>query len=312
LPIQPFTSSCKADEQISAVDETKIGQAALTFVQDALGENPSAAYSAFTAEAKDKVPLPQFVSALQSAIKPTGPYKDLRIVGTYLAQVTGGGREQRVVCGNLSRPESWVAVNVKPGPAEAHVVIEAHTTNNSEVFVVWLLPEQGNWRVQYVHFALSGVVGKSPADLRKIAEAEQQKQHNLNAFLLFATALQLTDRGPYFQLGIRPDIEKDLSEIKKPEFLVGQPPFIWNVGTAGSFKLLNVGLIGVGGKIYLQVDHRAAPWTDDKDVVKSNRSLIAALDSRYPEYREAFAGIVVRAHEDGTNRTYGTVDENKN
>jgi hypothetical protein len=257
--IQPFTSSCKANQQISVNDRNRIEPAALTFVQDALSQDPSAAYSAFAAAAKENVPLPQFVSTLQSLIKPKRTFKDLRIAETHLAEVTGGSRDQRVVCGNRSSREGCVAVSVKPGPAEVQVVAAAHTTNNSEVFVVWLVPKQRDRHVQYVHYARSGMAGKSSADRSKLAAVERQKQHNLNAFLLAATALRLADRGPYFELGVRPEIEKSLSEIEKPDFLVGQPPFVSSLGTAATFKFLSVGLSGVGGKVYLQIDHQVAP-----------------------------------------------------
>ena len=212
LPLQPFASSCKANEEISTKDRAAVSQVALKFVQDALGPDPSVAYSSFTADAKASVPLEQFVSGFQNGIKPMGPFKDLRAAESYIAKVTGGTQEQRVVCGNLSSPEGWVAVNAKPGPAEAHVIIEGQTVNNTIVFVVWLIPEQGNWHVQYVHFATARMVGKSASDLRRIAEVEKQKQQNLNALILYATALQLADRGPFLQLGIRPEIEKEIGD----------------------------------------------------------------------------------------------------
>ena len=310
LPLQPFSSGCKANEEIPTKDRGTVSQVALKFVQDALGPNPSAAYATFTADAKGSVPLNQFVSGFQNGIKPMGPFKDLRVAESYVAKVTGGSQEQRVVCGNLSSPEGWVAVNAKPGPAEAHVIVEGDTVNNTMAFVVWLIPEQGNWRIQYVHFATVQMVGKSASNLQRSAEVEKQSQHNFNAFILYTTALQLTDRGPFFQLGIRPEIEKEIGETKRPENLQGQPPFTWNLAKS-TFKVLNVGPIGINGKIYLLIDHETAPWAEDKEADRKNRDLIAGFAGAYPEYKDAFAGLVVRAHERGGNRGFGTVDENQ-
>jgi hypothetical protein len=310
LPLQPFTSSCKANEEISTNDLRTIGQVALKFVQDALGPDPSTAYATFTADAKATVPLEQFVSGFQSGIKPMGPFKGMRVAESYVAKVTGGSHEQRVVCGNLSSPETWVAVNAKPGPGEAHVIVEGDTVSNTMVFVVWLIPEQGNWHVQYLHYATEKMVGKSSDDLRRIAETEKQKQHNFNAFILYTTALQLADRGPFFQLGIRPEIEKEIGETKKPENLAGQLPFTWTFGKS-TFKVLNVGPIGLSGKIYLIIDHEIEPWAEDKVADRKNHDLITAFAGAYPQYKDVFAGLVVRAHEHGGNRGFGTVDENQ-
>jgi hypothetical protein len=306
--IQPFVASCATDGEIPSKEREAVNQVALQFVQNAVGPVPSAAYATFSAEAKETVPSEQFVAGFQNQIKPMGPFKNVRVAHSYIAKLTGGTHEQRVLCGNIS--SGWVAVNARPGPAEAHVIVETQTVNNTVVFVVWLIVEQGSWRVQYVHFATAEMVGKSAGDLQKTAQAENHAGHDFNAFILYAAALQLTDRGPFFQLGIRPEIESALGSLKRPGLLDGQPPFSWKFGTS-TFRVLNVGPIGVGGKIYLVVDQEVESWVDDKEVDKKNRELITAFGGAYPEYRDAFAGLVVRAHERGGSRGFGTVDDNQ-
>jgi hypothetical protein len=307
---QLFRTSCKADDEVPPQDRESIGQVALKFVEDALGPNTSSAYAAFTANAKESVPLEQFVSGFQNTIKPMGPFKNLRVAHTYLPKLTGGTQEQRVVCGNFSSPEGWVAVNAKPGPVEAYAIVEGDTVNNTSAFIIWLLPEQGNWRVQYVHFATITMVGKSADDLQKIAAGENAKQHTFNAFILYSAALQLADRGPFFQLGTKPEIEKAIGNVPRPPTLQGQAPFVWHFDKS-TFTVLNVGPIGIGGKIYLLIDHEVKPWAEDEEADRENRNLITAFAKAYPEYKEAFAGLIVRAHERGSNRGFGSVEENQ-
>jgi hypothetical protein len=307
--LQPLISSCKSDGEISANDLAAVDKVAIEFVQNALGPNPETAYSTFTAEAKGSVNSEKFVAMFKQGVQPNGPYKNLRVAHTYLAKVTGGTREQRVVCGNLSRPEGWVAVNAKPGPAQAHVIVEAQTLNNTWAFVTWLLPEQGIWHVQYTQATVTAMVGKNADDLQQTAESELHENHNFNAYILYAAASQLAARGPFFQLGIQPEIQKSLESLKPPPTLQGQPPFEWQLGKS-VFKVLNVGPIGVSQKIYLKIDYEIPPWADDKDADKKNHELISAFSNAYPEYKHAFAGLVVTAHERGGNRGYGTVSEN--
>jgi hypothetical protein len=306
--IQPFAGSCKTDSEISAKDLAAVDKAAIGFVQDALGPNPAAAYSNFTAEAKQNVNSEKFVSVFKQGVQPMGPFKNLRVAHTYLAQVTGGSEEQRVVCGNLSSPETWVAVNAKPGPAQAHVIVEAQTLNNSWAFVLWLLPEEGNWHIQYSQAMATAMVGKTAEDLQRMAESEMHENHDFNAYILYTTALQLAARGPFLQLGIQPEIQKGLESLKPPPVLQGRLPFDWQLGQA-SFKILNVGPIGVGQKIYLQIDQEIEPWADNNDADKKNHELISAFSKSFPEYKHAFAGLVARAHERGGNRLFGTVSE---
>ena len=307
--LQPFLATCKTDGEISGNDLAAVDKVAVDFVQNALGPNPEVAYSMFTADAKGNVTSEQFVAAFKQGIQRNGPFKDLRAVHTYFPQVIGGTQEQRVVCGNLSSPEGWVAVNTKPGHTQAHVIVEAQTLNNTWAFVTWLLQEQGNWHIQYAQTTVVAMVGKNAETLQLMAESEMHENHNFNSSILYAAASQLAARGPFLQLGIQPEIQKSLETLKRPPILQGQPPFNWQLGNL-SFRVLNVGPVGVGQSIYLKIDHEIEPWANDKDADKQNHELISAFSSSYPEYKRAFAGLVVTAHERGGIRGYGTVSEN--
>jgi hypothetical protein len=308
--IYPFTTSCGTDNEISVKDRLAADQVAMEFVQDTLGPKPETAYAAFTDETKTNVSFEQFAALVKQTIQPMAPFKDLHVAHTYLAKVTGGTQAQRVVCGNLASPESWVAVTAKRGPAQAHVIVEAQTLNNTWVFVIWLMPEQGSWRVEYLQATISAMVGKTAEDLWHLADSEEQKNHNLNAYILYATAMQLSARGANFQLGIQPEIEKEFKNLHPPSNVQPPPPFIWQFGQS-TFKVLNVGPIGIGGKIYLQIDHELEPWATDKDADRKNHELISAFAGAYPEYKDAFSGLVVRAHERGGTRGFTTVSENE-
>jgi len=308
--LHPFTSTCGMDNTISPKEREAIDQAALEFVQNALGPNPMVAYAAYTAQVKASISSEKFVAMFQQGVQQMGPFKDLHVTHTYLAEVTGGSQAESVVCGNLSSPEGWVAIIVNPGPAQAYVIVEGQTVNNTWVFVTWLAQEQGKWRIQHIQVATATMVGKSAQDLQKIADAEKQKHHNWNAYILYTAALQLAARGPNFQLGIQPEIQKGMGDLQIPHHLQGQPPFTWEFGRS-SFKVLNVGPIGVGGKIYLQIDHEIDPWAKNTDADNKNHELISVFAKTYPEYKDAFAGLVVRAHERGGSRGFGTVEENE-
>lgn len=309
-PVQLSAATCRSDDEIPEKDRDAVDGAAMRFVRNALGAHPEAAYSAYTPEAKSSVSSEQFVAGVQQYLQRMAPFRNLHITHRYLARVSGGNQQQNVMCGNLSNANSRVAVAVKPGPAQAYVVMEAETLNNSWAFVVWLLPEQADWQVQFFQPTISAMVGKDAADLEKMAASEKQKGHNLNSSILLVAAMQLAGRGPFLQLGIQQEIQEELRNAQVPRDLQGPPPFNWRFGSA-AFKVLNIGPIGVGGKIYLNIDHEIEPWNDDKVADKKNHELIEDFAKAYPEYKSAFAGLVVRAHERGGNRGFGTVSENE-
>jgi hypothetical protein len=100
-----------------------------------------------------------------------------------------------------------------------------------------------------------------------------------------------------------------MRSVARPRILEGSAPFTWSFDQS-TFKVMNVGPIGVAGKIYLLVDHEIEPWSQDKVADGKNRDLIAGLNRAVEEYKEAFDGLVVRAHERGGSRGFGTVQEN--
>lgn len=305
----PIVTSCKTDLEVPTNDLASINRVATKFVEDTLGPTPSAAYTTLTADTKAGISVEEFVSGFQGPIRARGPLTNVHVAHTYLAEARGGIQEQRVVCGDLSRPEAWVTVAAKPGITEADVIVEGEAVNNTHAVVLRLRPDAENWRVQSVHLATVGMARKSAEDLWRIAEAEHQKQHSFNALIFYTAAMQLADRGPFLQLGVHAEIEKGMSHVAKPPILEGSLPFSWTFGDS-TFKVTNVGPIGVAGKIYLVVDHQIEPWSEDNLADRKNRDLIAALNKAVEEYKEAFAGIVVRAHERGGNRGFGTVHEN--
>ncbi len=307
--LQPFVAGCKTDSEIPENELAAVDKVAIDFVQNALSPNPEAAYSMFTVDAKSNVSSEKFVAAFKQGVQPNGPFKELRAAHTYVAHITGGTQAQRVVCGNLAKPEGWVAVNAKPGQSQAHVIVEAQTLNNTWAFVTWVLREEGIWHVQYTQATVTAMVGKNSEDLQRLAESELRENHNFNAYILYAAASQLAARGPFLQLGIQPEIQKTLASLEPPTILQGPTPFKWSLGKL-SYKVLNVGPIGVSQKIYLKIDHEIEPWAKDQDADKTNHELISAFAASYPEYKHAFAGLVVRAHERGGMRGYGTVSEN--
>src|ERR1035438_5167248 len=97
--IVPFVSTCAADSEISQEERAALDEAAMQFVQTILGSNPTTAYSSFTVGAKQNVSLENFRALIQRSIQPMAPFTNSHVVHTYLATVTGGTQDQRVVCG---------------------------------------------------------------------------------------------------------------------------------------------------------------------------------------------------------------------
>jgi hypothetical protein len=130
----------------------------------------------------------------------------------------------------------------------------------------------------------------------------------LDAALLYAAGAQVANRGPNFQMGVTQFFSQDAAKLALPSEIQGPPPFTWKNG-ATTYKVVNLGPIAVGGKIYVMIIHEVSPWRSDEQVDGWNKELLSFFKKRFPEYSHAFAGLVARALEHGTNRGYGTLEE---
>ena len=306
---QVVLASCATDNEITADKRAAIETTALGFVNNMVGSKATAAYEALTADAKQAVPFDQFAGFVRQAIAPMSPFTDVHVSHTYVIKAASGGANTRIICGNLGRPEDWVAVSAKPGAETAYAVVDAQTKNNGFTFTLWLVADQ-NWRVEYFNMTVSSIAGKTAQDIWQLARAEQNSRHLFNAAALYATANRLASRGPNFQLGIDPEIKKEMARLQVPRELQGNPPVAWKLGD-DSFKILYVGPIGVGGKIYLSITQEIAPWSADQDADQQNSVLITEFIRSFPEYSNVFAGLVVGASEAGGHRLFTTVYESK-
>jgi hypothetical protein len=88
----------------------------------------------------------------------------------------------------------------------------------------------------------------------------------------------------------------------------GQAPFTWQLG-GESFRILRLGPIGVGGKVYLIITQELSPWPQDSGADLKNRQSISEVKRAFPEYAAVFAGLVTAAQEKDGNRGFRTVDD---
>src|ERR1700680_81222 len=246
---------CAIDAEIPTSDRGAVEHAAMEFVTDVLGSHPDAAYGLMTREGQTKVTLAQFAAALQAHVLSMAPFDNVHVTNTYFVNVLGGTQIQAVICGDVIRNKTWVAVAAKAVPKQAHVVVAAHTRNYDWAFVLWLIPEQSVWRVQNFYAGFTTTAGRTADQLWTMAQEQNQKGHLFNANLLYTAAHALAARGPSFQLGMSPDLEKDISQFVALPELQGPPPHTWHLEGA-TYSIAHVSIIGIGGQLDVLIDQQ--------------------------------------------------------
>lgn len=224
---------CQTDDEVPAAERELYERPALRFAETLLGDKPTEAYTQLSDRLANEVSLDRFLGFINQTVRPMRPFARLHVEHSYrLTQVALGNGRSNVVCtavahGGIGSPEGRVAIAHVPVPLQAHVIIEGKTRNNRWAFVLWLLPDQPSWRIAGFHAVPVTVLERTATDLWKQARQVQQAGHAFNACMLYVLAEQLAFRGPNLQLGIHPEIQSELSALKRPPELAGQPPFEW-------------------------------------------------------------------------------------
>ena len=309
LKVGANSGVCLTDDEVPAEDRASAGNAALAIAKAIMAGDSATAYAGMTAETRAGLPAEknaQFVQMVQrmldGATVPT-------VSHVYLADTAGSGPDARAICGLISG-DRWVSLEVKPGLRQAHVVVTAQTRNNTWEFSVWLLPEAGGWRAQYVNVNASAIVGHSVDDLLAMARRARDGGHVFNAAILYGATQQLMNRGPAFQLGVVQTVNDDLAHFTLPPELQGQPPFVWTMGSK-SYTVSQAGAMGIAGQIGLAFALPQTSWADDAQIDARNHEFLDAFRAAHPDYAESFSFLVARAMKPDNSGGFGTVYDNK-
>jgi hypothetical protein len=295
------TARCQTDDEVPARDRSVYEEPALSLVQEVLAGAAEKAYARFSNDAKAIVKL-EGIAQLGRQIAENGLLRPdaVRVAHSYRVTMSStGSADQLLRCtaiarGSIARPEGWVAVRAKPVPLQAHVIVEGRAQNNLWNFAVWLIPERAQWQVQHVQATLATISDKSAQDFWTLAREESKRGRRFNAFILFGTAVQLAYRGPAFQLGIQPEIQKELAALQAPTTLQGKPPFIWK-SQGKEFRVLSLGPIGFTDSFALRVRQQLATWGNNEYLERENRALLDVLRASHPEIANVFDHVVIEA-----------------
>ena len=301
------TATCIEDASIDATTKQNIDSVAMGFAQTFFAPKPSAPSDLFTDDVTTNTTRQQLYELFATEIIHFEP-TNILLQHTYFLKLKGDSPGRLTCTADVSKSADSVSLTAKNVPEQAHVLISAETINNKMALTVWLIPEKGKWKVQSFWMNLSSMADKDTVQLWELARAQRHAGHGFNAALLYAAALQTAYRGSDYQLGITEAISDDMSQFKAPVEVQCQPPFIWKDGES-IYKIMQVGPIAIGGKLYVAIGHEVAPWQNDEQVDGWNRVLITYFKRQFPEYSDVFSGIVIRAYERRSNRGYGTVED---
>jgi hypothetical protein len=191
-------------------------------------------------------------------------------------------------------------------PGKYGVVILDATASKGAYTVSLILQLIGSdWKLGGLYIRPAQTAGHDSDWFAAHARTYQSKGQLHNAWFYYLEARSLISPLPFMSTAVT-DKLYDESQKAQPSDLPsdGKTADLSSGGT--TYKLIDLFPEVVGNDLDLIVKYQAASVADTNQSYQSNVAVMKALVTKYPELKDAFAGVVARAT-DASGRDYGTM-----
>ena len=198
----------------------------------------------------------------------------------------------------------FTLANLPPG--KYGVVILKATSGQAQTDFALILQQVGtDWKLGGLYVKGAQVAGHDSDWYVARAREYKSKGQLHNAWLYYVEARSLISPLPFMST-LETDKLYDESQGAQPADVPANGKTADLAAGAASYKLTEMFPEAVGSDLDVIVRYQAADISNTTQTYQSNVAVIKALVGKFPELRNAFAGVVARAV-DASGRDYGTM-----
>ena len=206
--------------------------------------------------------------------------------------------------GQTANSAEFVIPNLPPG--DYGLVTLDVTSPKGARTVSFVLQQQGrDWKLGGFYVEDTQIAGHDADWFADKARAFKARSQNHAAWLYYLQARALAVPVP-FMYTQKTDKLYDESESVKPADLPAEGNTVDLATATKTYRLTTLSPLTVGQDLDLLVKYQAADVSNTAQTFQENTAVMKALLAKYPEFREAFDGVVVRAVEP-SGRDYGSM-----
>jgi hypothetical protein len=198
----------------------------------------------------------------------------------------------------------FVFPNLPPGKY-AVVLVDAKKTDDTRTLTMILQQLGADWKLAGFYVRSAQVNGHDASWFTQRAREFKTKGQNRNAWLYFREAITLTTPADFMST-LATDKLYDEAQSVQPADLPTGGNTVDLAASGKTYKLTAIFPLSVGGELDLVVKYQAPDVSNTAQTFQTNNTLIKALVAKFPEFREAFAGVVARAV-DPSGQDYGSM-----
>jgi hypothetical protein len=227
----------------------------------------------------------------------------------YLLEAPGTAPIARAefLCGVWATPQyaSFVINNLPPG-RYGLVIQDVSTQKGKYALSMVLKQEAGTWKLAGYYSKPEEIGGHDGQWFLSKARDYKAKGTNHNAWLYYLTAWDLTAPVDFIETRSLDKISDEMQSVRPPDLPTSDHPVSLPASGGRSYQLIYISALPVGNDLDLLVKYRMPDVSNTQQMFDDNVAVIKAILGRYPEFRDAFAGVVARATE-LSGRDYGTL-----
>ncbi len=198
----------------------------------------------------------------------------------------------------------FVLNNLPPG--KYGVTILDVSGGQAAVTLTLVLQQAGaDWKLAGFYAKSSQVAGHDAAWFAERARYFKAKSQNHNAWLYYREAIALAAPVDFMNT-LATDKLYDETQATQPADVSANGSTVDLSAGGKVYHLTEILPLAVGADLDVLVKYQATDVSNTARAFQENTAVIKALVARFPEFREAFAGVVARAVEP-SGRDYGTL-----
>jgi hypothetical protein len=227
----------------------------------------------------------------------------------YLLEASGTAplASAEFLCGVWATP-SWATFalhNLPPG--RYGVVIQDVSTSKGQYALTLVLKQEGGaWKLAGYYSKPTEIGGHDGQWFLSKAREYKAKGANHNAWFYYLTAWDLMAPVDFMGTRALDKLSDEMQSVRPAGLPASDHPMALAASGGRSYQVIYLSALPVDNHLDLLVKYRMPDVSNTQQMFDANVAVIRAIVGRYPEFRDAFAGVVARATEP-SGRDYGTL-----
>ena len=246
------------------------------------------------------------VEAIIGEYKPDLAGATARTRNLYLLDAKGSQPLETAVffCGIMNSADATGFSINGLAPGRYAIVIEDLTSPRMPFILTQILKNEGTWKLAGFYLKPARLAGHEPAWFLQKARDFKSRGQTHNAWFYYLAAWDMTSPVEFMSTRALDKLVDEMAQVRPNDLPFTGPSDL--AGPGKTFKVTYVSMVPVGNDLYLLVRYQSPDVSNTQQAFADNMSVIKAVAAGYPEYREAFTGVVARATEP-SGRDYGSM-----